>query len=261
MHLDPDEPQDARRGVVDAAPAAPAAPAAMEVYLVPLGPDRHELYCEVADEPPEPETIDGTVRAGWFSGLRRRFRAMIAVAEAERRGDATGSSDAGTRGWSQRVRDRVIGAVAEAIAEQRLLWNLRRQTVAVLVHPNDLSEAQALVVLRTSLRRDAEKHRLWLVVDLVAFVASGLLALIPGPNLIAYYFAFRLVGHYFSLRGARQGLDRVQWQTRASGPLAELRAAVSLASAGRASRLRELCEQLDLRHLAAFVERVALRSA
>ncbi len=258
MHLDPDEPQDARRGVVDAAPAAPAA---MEVYLVPLGPDRHELYCEVADEPPEPEAIDGTVRAGWFSGLRRRFRAMIAVAEAERRGDTTGSGDVGKRGRSQQVRDRVIGAVAEAIAEQRLLWNLRSQTVAVLVHPRDLSEAQALAVLRTSLRRDAEKHRRWLVVDLVAFVASGLLALIPGPNLIAYYFAFRLVGHYFSLRGARQGLDRVQWQARASGPLAELRAAVSLASAGRASRLRELCEQLDLRHLAAFVERVAPRSA
>ena len=33
---------------------------------------------------------------------------------------------------------------------------------------------------------------------------SGLLFLVPGPNVIAYYFAFRMVGHYFSLRGARK---------------------------------------------------------
>ena len=61
-----------------------------------------------------------------------------------------------------------------------------------------------------SSRRDFEKHRFWLTIDALGFIASGLLFLVPGPNAVAYYFAFRLVGHYLSMRGARQGLSVVR---------------------------------------------------
>lgn len=255
MQVEREEPSSERSGTGGRMMAP------MEVYLVPLGPDRHELYCELTDEPVDVDPEDEAGGRGWFPGLRSRFREMIAVAEAEQRGDVSASDAVVDRGWARRVRDRVVGAVAEAIVEQRLLWNLRRQTDAVLVRPRDLTEARAVELMRAALRRDAEKHRLWLGVDLLAFVASGLLALIPGPNLIAYYFAFRLVGHFLSLRGARHGLDGVRWTARASESLADVRAAVALPPTGRTVRLRELSERLELRHLAAFVERVALVSA
>ena len=52
------------------------------------------------------------------------------------------------------------------------------------------------------LRRDHDRHRIWLVVNTVLLVLSAVLALVPGPNLVAYYFAFRVVGHWLSMRGA-----------------------------------------------------------
>ena len=57
-------------------------------------------------------------------------------------------------------------------------------------------------------------HVRWLIVDTLLFIVSGVLAILPGPNLVAYYFAFRCVGHLQSWRGARQGMDVVRWTWR-----------------------------------------------
>jgi hypothetical protein len=92
-------------------------------------------------------------------------------------------------------------------------------------------------------------------------VISGVLAIVPGPNLIAYYFAFRMVGHYLSMRGARQALHRVQWETRASGPLAELRQAIDLEPAAREARVSDIAARLHLERLATFFRQTAVPSA
>ena len=99
--------------------------------------------------------------------------------------------------------------VAEAVAEQRLLWHLRRQTSATLFFPDDMSEPAAVdCICAASSRAISTSHRRWLIIDSLWFVASGVLFFVPGPNVVAYYFAFRLVGHYLSWRGAQQGLER-----------------------------------------------------
>jgi hypothetical protein len=51
----------------------------MDVYLVPVGPNKHELYCEVPDEP-EPDQPDREP-PGVFRRLRQRFNEMLAEAE------------------------------------------------------------------------------------------------------------------------------------------------------------------------------------
>lgn len=224
----------------------------MNVYLVPVGGDRYELYCEIPDDPGD--TSD-TQHSGLFRRLAQRFRHMIAEAERERR---HGPVDAAPQGWVGRLRTRTMRWVAESIAEQRLLWHLRGQTAACLYHPDDMDDAAATAVLRRGLRRDFEKHRFWLIIDTIGFILSGALALIPGPNLLAYYFAFRLVGHFFSLRGARQGLNAVAWRTEPSPPLTELRKVLSLDPGQREPRLRAVAEMLKLEHLARFFERTAV---
>ena len=223
----------------------------MDVYLVPVGGSRYELYCEVPDESPEP--VEG--QAGYVRRLVQRFRQMIADAERERR---HGAAEGPPPGWAGRLRARTMRWVAESIAEQRLLWHLRGQSSACLYFPDDMSEADAVSALRQGLRRDFEKHRFWLIVDSIGFILSGLLALIPGPNLLAYYFAFRLVGHYLSLRGARQGLNRVVWGAEPSPPLTELRRVLALDPGQREPRLHAVAERLRLEHLARFFERTAV---
>jgi hypothetical protein len=225
----------------------------MDVYLVPVGPDRYELYCEVADEP------EDTPQAppGFFRRLTLRFREMIAEAERERR---HGRPDDVQRGWLGRVRARTLRWVAESIAEQRLLWHLRRQTAASFYYPDDMQEAAAVGLRTQQLGRDFDKHRFWLAIDSVLFVASGLLMLVPGPNFIAYFFAFRLVGHFLSLRGARQGLSVVAWANLPSAPLSELRAALALEPDVRERRVRDVAGMLRLEHLASFFERTAVQA-
>jgi len=151
--------------------------------------------------------------------------------------------------------------VAERIAEQRLLWNLRRETTVVAFHPQDLTFEQTQTLIRRTLQRDWERHRLWLAVDTLLMLGSAALILLPGPNIIGYYFAFRVVGHWLSIRGALQGLRAVTWTGRPCEPLTKLREAATLKGEARDRHVHAIAEQLRLPHLSTFFERVAIRSA
>lgn len=227
----------------------------MEVFLIPVGGEAYELYCEVPDEDPSGAAPEHD--RGFFRGLMRKFRDTLNRIEHERRHP----EEEEPQGWWERLKRRGLRLVAESIAEQRLLWQMRRQHEAVAVHPEDLSGEAAMAVVRPAMQADFEKHRRWLVIDSLLLVLSGLLMLVPGPNVLAYYFAFRVVGHYFSMRGARQGLDRVQWTTRASDALADLRPLVPVDPDERRSRVEAIAARLQLLDLRRFFDRVAIPGA
>jgi hypothetical protein len=231
----------------------------MDVFLIPIGSDRYELYCEVPDEDP---TGGGEAPRGVFKRLLHRFGEALAEAERERRrGHPPAADDGGRPTLYQRVKRATLRRIAETIAEQRLLWHLRRQDAAVAWYPSDLSEDAALRVLRVSLGADYDHHRRWLAIDGILFVLSSALVLVPGPNVVAYYLAFRLVGHYLSMRGARQGLDGVRWDLRASDALAELRPLITLEPQTREARVVAIAERLRLERLVTFFDRLAVPSA
>jgi hypothetical protein len=179
---------------------------------------------------------------------------MLADAERERR---RGTADQEERSWFGRVKARMMRWVAESIAEQRLLWHLRRQNAACLFYPDDRDDGYATEVLRKQLARDYDKHRFWLILDSLGFLASGLVMLVPGPNIAAYYFGFRMVGHYFSMRGARHGLSGVAWRHEASTPLSALRRAIELEPEARERRVLDVALELQLEHLPTFFQRTA----
>jgi hypothetical protein len=224
----------------------------MDVYVVPVGRDRYELYYESSAPAAAAEPDDGSV--GWFGRLRTRFSSMIREAEAR---EAAGTVEDESIGWADRLQARLLGWVAERIAEQRLLWNMRRETAARLVHPGDLTFDQALTLLKRILRRDHDRHRIWLVVNGLLLLLSAVLAIVPGPNIVAYYFAFRFVGHWLSMRGAAQGLHHLAWSGEANARLNDLRGAVALRAGARDAALASIAADLGLPNLAAFVDRVA----
>src|SRR5258708_31000905 len=226
----------------------------MDVFLLPGARDRSELYCEEPEEPADP-TAAGSSPPGFVGRLMLRFRAQLAEAERVRR-DGPQPGDA-RPSFFGRVKARTMRWVAESIAEQRLLWALRGRETVLLVYPDDVTEAQARQLLKRSLQRDWERHRFWLVVDSFGAVGSALLILLPGPNFLGYYFVFRLVGHFLSLRGARQGLVRVTWTAQASAPLSMLRTMIDEAPDARADRVRDVASTLKLEHLASFFQRSA----
>ena len=232
----------------------------MDVFVIPIGDDRYELYCEPSSDQ---ESVDEVPAKGVFGRLRHQFGVMLRAAEERQHRTSEGEAEAPDRkvGAYRALQDRALRWVAQRIAEQRLLWNLRRQTSAVAVHPPDLAFPEVVTLIRRTLQRDYERHRVWLVIDGVLLILAGLLALVPGPNLVAYYFAFRVVGHWLSMRGASQGLHRVSWSGRPCPPLTELRDIVRLEPPAREARVHDIASRLRLPHLSTFVERVAVRHA
>lgn len=218
-----------------------------EIYLVPLGSGRFELYSEPSDDANPASSTDGFLR-------RHVHRFSAWWDETVRRGRETSESDSSVRRW----RDRFICRTAELIAEQRTVWALRGHAEAMLVYPADLSERAAHAARARVLTIARRRHVIWLIVDGIIFAASGVLVLVPGPNVIAYYFGFRVVMHYLSWRGARQGLERIAWNARPEPALAELGRLVDEPRAARASRVEAIASGLNLPRLAAFFERAAV---
>lgn len=224
-----------------------------DVYLIPVGGGRLEPYCEPADDAVPVPTHDDR---GMFRRLLDRFRHMLADAEDERRRRARGEETPDPGTTLGRLKQRTLRGVAEHINEQRLLWHLRKHTRATLHHPDDVSADAALQVMRTSLRKDADRHLLWLVVTTLLFIASGALALVPGPNVLAYFLGFFVVARYLSWRGARHGLRAVIWHMTASTPLSELRGALHLSGAAREPIVLDIAMRLRLEDLPLFVARM-----
>lgn len=230
----------------------------MDVFVIPIGRDRYELYCEVSDDTLVP---DGVPESGLFGRAQHRAIDMLRAVEAQHR---EGSRiDAERQGWIWRIRHRVVGWMAERIAEQRLLWNLRREAAAVAAHPSDMTEEQAMALVRRTLQADYDRHRKWVRIDgflfVVTFLGLGwLFLLIPGiANIPALYFGFRTILHFLSMRGALHGLRDVSWTASACPPLSELRQAAALEPEERGRHVHDIATRLRLPHLPRFFERVA----
>ncbi len=239
----------------------------MNVFLVPVrSPAAREtrrpplaLYCEPALEPIEPEVVgDGVARPGLFARMGRSFRQALAEGEAERRRREAGHPDAA---GGSRMGRWVKRKLADSVAEHRLLWALRSQTSAGLVHPDTMTSDAARAFAVSECRRDLNKHAFWCAVDGLLFIASGVIAVIPGPNLIAYYLIFRCVSHYFSLAGALRGVRPSLWTPQPSSHLTAVAQALPLPPAERDARVDEAAAALGLERLTAFVRRMsAVRS-
>jgi len=230
----------------------------MDVYCIPVGPDRYELYC---DEIGDPEVLAGEVPpTGRVAAMYQRFKDALASVEEERLSGEKRVHE-GPRSWTERMKDRSLCWLAEKIAEQRLLWRLRNVAELTLYFADDMTEDTAIKEARGELQREADRHLKWVSIDGTLFVASGALFLVPGPNVIAYYFGFRLVGHYLSRRGAKHALSEIVWTSCPSAPLSRLRRAMPLAGLDRDREVQEVASALHLPHLAKFFDRISAKTA
>lgn len=227
----------------------------MDVFLIPVGHDRYELY---AEQPEQPEDASVAPPTGLIDRLKFRFDTMLRTAKQRQ----AAPPPAAPHGRLARLQDSMLAWVAEHVAEQHLLWTLRGTSAAVLSHPDDLGEPQALAVARRSLQDDYDRHWRWMWIDGVLFVVTfvtlaPIFIVIPGvANIPALYFGFRTISHFLSMRGARHALKGVAWTCRPCPPLGELRPLVDPAVLDRDARVTGVADRLRLPHLATFFERL-----
>jgi hypothetical protein len=218
----------------------------VDVHLVPIGRGRFELYAEPADPEPDVPGPDAGRLRRWAHRAGEQWHQFVDTA---RLGEATGRF--------ARWRDALVCRLADSIDEQRTLWALRRTSECVVLHPSTLGASEARAMLDRILVAARRHHGWWLAIDLVLFIASGILFFVPGPNIVAYYIGFRVFGHLQSWRGARQALAGVRWTLQESDALSELATLAGVPHRTRAERVHDIARMLDLPHLPAFFERAA----
>lgn len=228
----------------------------MDVYLIPTTrAARYELYYEAPDH----DVVGAAEGNGLFARMKRSFSEMLRDAEEWRNRRLEAQPQPTT--LLQRLRRKVMGFIVERVAEQRLLWHLRKADEVCACIPADVSEEDADAIIRAMLELDVTRHGKWLLIDGALLIPAAALTVIPGPNVLGLYFTFQVVSHYLSWTGARRGLALAPWNFRASHDLSELRTVLALAPLQRQQRFVEMGQRLRLEHLATFLEDVAARPA
>ena len=222
----------------------------MDVYLVPVGPNRFESYYEAAEQDDVEEPAEGR---GFFARMRARFNEQLREAERSRLERTIEEP----KSFLGRMQKKSLRWIAERIADQRLLWHLRRVDSATLHIPADLPEAEADAIMRASFKRDADHHRNRMFLHALVLIAVTPVALVPGPNVLGYLFTFTAVGHFLSWRGAVRSLHQIAWTLTPSPALTDLRKAFSLDAAARHRTIAEVSQRLHLPKMARFVEQMA----
>lgn len=222
----------------------------MDVYLVPVGPDRYECYYEAAEQDATDVPVEG---AGLFARMRARFNQQLKEAEQARHQRTIVEP----KTFLGRMQQRTLRWIAERVAEQRLLWHLRTAEMATLHIPSDLTNDKADAIMRASMKRDADFHRNRLILHSLALIAAVPVALIPGPNVLGYLFTFTVVGHFLAWRGAVRGLHQIAWTIAPNPALGDLQRAFSLGAEARHSVIHEVATRLHMPRMARFVEQMA----
>ena len=222
----------------------------MDVYLVPVGPDRYECYYEAAEQEETDEPVEGQ---GFFARMRAKFNQQLKEAEQARHQKAIEEP----KTFLGRIQKRSMRWIAERIADQRLLWHLRKVDAATLHTSADLPAEDDDRIRRSNFKWDADHHRNRLILHSVALIASAPIALVPGPNVLGYLFTFTVVGHFLAWRGAVKGLHEISWTIVPNPELTDLRRAFSLNAADRHRVISDVAHRLHMPRLALFVERIA----
>ena len=116
-------------------------------------------------------------------------------------------------------------------------------------HPSTMSEAQARSVYDRQIQAAIEKHGKWMIANAAAMPVSVPLSLIPGPNLLLGYLAWRSVSHYRS-RKAGQRATELPIDFVPETVLSELADLLQQKTLFRRKRrIRKLGEQLGLANL------------
>ncbi|WP_406695248.1 hypothetical protein V5E97_29855 [Singulisphaera sp. Ch08] len=92
-------------------------------------------------------------------------------------------------------------------ADESMLAHLSTASTIEIYHPAALSDEEAQALWAVYRTRCLKRHLPWLGVNVLISPISLLLAPLPGPNLIGYWFAYRAVKDARALLGLRHARD------------------------------------------------------
>ncbi len=86
--------------------------------------------------------------------------------------------------------------------DEPMLRGLRRAESIVIHHPTTMTVEEANAAWEGYLAHRQKHHVLWLIVNALLAPITGIgLMIIPGPNVVGFWFAYRALMHLFALLG------------------------------------------------------------
>ena len=167
----------------------------LNVYLITLDSQRCLFYSEAPpDQPLAPPAEKGI--KGWAERQLWRFKTAVA--------DSEGAPFRATRSvwnWLQ----------SRTHPDETLLTRLRHAEIVTVNHPATMTPRDAETLWKLFLNQGRRRHLPWFIVNLLVSPLTVVLAALPGPNLIGYWFVYRAFHHLMILIGLKRiRTDRIQ---------------------------------------------------
>jgi Mitochondrial K+-H+ exchange-related len=208
----------------------------VKIYLLLIDRERCFFYSddsEVRDEPAAGVDAAGRKRSGIQGWLHRqlvKFKSAWQQAES------------GFTSWLRRVWEWLH---SWSHPDEWMLARLRSAHKIELHHPVSRSSDEVRAIWQDYLAQQGRRHLVWLSVNTVIAPFSVLLWILPGPNVIGYWFAYRAIHHLlvvWGIRRVRQRTIRIELH-----PVSALDVPVERDEAGKArhSALDGAAELLD----------------
>lgn len=214
----------------------------MKIYLLNLDGGRCLFYSEGPD--PLAESEMPAPRTGMRGWAERRYKSLQAIlTESE-------------KGVGLRVR-RIWEWLQKRIPpDEPALRALRGVSAVVLHHPPTINEEETRSLWETYLKSRQGRHMFWFVVNALVSPLTLLLAPLPGPNVIGYWFVYRSSCHMLARLGARNARsEQITTQFLANG---ELDGALG---AEDEERIASLASSFGLQGLNDFIKRSTAKQA
>jgi Mitochondrial K+-H+ exchange-related len=167
----------------------------VKIYLLLIDHARFFFYSDESEASDDRECNEdaSTPRRsgvrGWFLTRYDRFRS------------AWQHADSGAMHWMRQSWDWLHTWVHPDEAMLARLWSARRLD---LYHPASRGGDEVVAIWNDYLLQQWRRHLVWLILNGVIAPVSVLFAILPGPNLIGYWFAYRAVHHSLVIWGIRR---------------------------------------------------------
>lgn len=163
----------------------------MKVFLLRQNQDQSVFYAEPEVSDQSPEAVDEQ-ESGVLALLGKKYNDLQrTLRESE-------------GGIGLRMRRIWEWLHRRTSPDETLIRSLRGASAIHLYHPSELDSAQARAEWESYLRRRRRYFTLWLIVNALITPLTLLMAPIPGPNIIGYWFTYRAICHALALLGIRR---------------------------------------------------------
>jgi hypothetical protein len=164
----------------------------VKIYLLLIDDERFFFYSDESEATLELQ--DGTDSAGKsFTGLAGWLDSRLNKLKM-----AWHDGRSGVTFWLRRCWDWLH---SWSHPDEWMLSQLRSAKVIELHHPACRTDDEVLAIWQDYVSKQTNRHAVWLAINGVAAPFSVIFAILPGPNVIGYWFLYRAIHHLLVVWG------------------------------------------------------------